>query len=61
MHLRIELDREIDGRWIADVPDLPGVMVYGRTRMEAIATVRALASEVVADRIEHGEAVPDRA
>ena len=61
MNLSIELDREVDGRWIANAPDLPGVMVYGKTRLEAIASVRALASEVVADRIEHGEALPDRA
>jgi predicted RNase H-like HicB family nuclease len=56
--LVIELDREEDGRWIADVPALPGVLVYGATREEAIARVQALALHVIADRIEHGEAAP---
>ncbi len=55
----IELEREEDGRWIGDVPTLPGVMAYGRTREEALATVQALALRVLADRLEHGEAVPD--
>jgi len=59
MSLGIEFDREDDGRWIADIPALPGVMVYGRTREEATAKVRALALRVIAERIEHGEAVPD--
>lgn len=59
MNIRIELDRETDGRWIAEVPDLPGVMVYGRTRAEAIANVQALALHVIADRIENGESTPD--
>jgi predicted RNase H-like HicB family nuclease len=55
--LRIEFDREEDGRWIAEVPDLPGVMVYGATRGEARAKVEALALRTLADRIEHGEQV----
>ena len=58
MNFRIDLDREVDGRWIAEVPDLPGVMVYGKTRAEAIANVQSLTSKVIADRIEHGEATP---
>lgn len=58
MNLEIEFDREVDGRWIAEVPSLPGVMVYGDTREEALANVQALALHVIADRIEHGEAVP---
>ena len=43
MTLTIELEAEADGRWIGEIPELPGVMVYGRTRAEAIATVKALA------------------
>lgn len=52
----IEIDREDDGRWIAQVPDLSGVMVYGRTRDEAVARVQALALRVIAERLEHAEA-----
>lgn len=55
MRFTIEFDREVDGRWIADVPDLPGVLAYGDTREEAAARVQALALHVIADRIEHGE------
>ena len=57
--LKVELDREEDGRWIAEVPDLPGVLAYGHTPEEAKAKVQALALRVVADRLEHGEAGPD--
>ena len=56
--MRIEIEREEDGRWLSEVPDLPGVMVYGTTRDEAVARVKALALRVPADRLEHGEAVP---
>ena len=49
---RIEFDREEDGRWIADVPELPGVMAYGATRDEAWANVEALALRVIAEQIE---------
>jgi len=59
MKLLIELDRETDGRWIAEVPDLSGVMTYGATRDEAIARVQALALRVLAERLEHGETAPD--
>ncbi len=55
----VETEREEDGRWIAEIPDLPGVMTYGRTREEAIAQVEALALRVLADRLEHGEEVPE--
>lgn len=55
--MKIEFDRETDGRWIADVPALPGVMVYGRTRGEAEKRVRKLAKAVIADRKAHGEPV----
>ena len=57
--LIIELDREDDDRWIAEVPVLPGVLVYGQTREEALARVEVLALRVLADRLEHGEAVPE--
>jgi len=53
---RIELDREDDGRWIAEIADLPGVLCYGASRDEAVARVQALALRVLADRLEHAEA-----
>ncbi|MGH7864038.1 MAG: type II toxin-antitoxin system HicB family antitoxin [Candidatus Binataceae bacterium] len=60
LKLRIKLDRERDGRWLAEIPQLPGVMVYAPTRAGAIAKVEALALRVIADRIEHGEASAQR-
>jgi predicted RNase H-like HicB family nuclease len=57
---QIELEQEEDGRWIAEVPDLPGVLTYGATRKEAMTAVQALALRVLADRLEHGEAVPEQ-
>jgi len=57
--VKIEIEREEDGRWIADVPDLPGVLVYGQSREEAISKVEALALRIIADRLEHGEAIPE--
>lgn len=54
--LIVELEREEDGRWIAEVPELPGVMVYGASEGEAMAKVQALALRVMADRLENGEA-----
>ena len=57
--MRIELDQEEDGRWIADVTDLPGVLTYGNTRDEAIQKAKALALRVIADRLEHGEDIPE--
>ena len=56
--LVVEVERETDGRWIVDVPSLPGVMVYGESREEALTRVEALALRVLADRLEHDEAVP---
>jgi predicted RNase H-like HicB family nuclease len=53
---RIELERETDGRWIAEVVELPGVLAYGPTQDQAIAHVQALALRVVADQLEHDEA-----
>ena len=55
MNLSIELDREDDGRWIAEVLEIPGVMTYGATREEAISNTERLAIEVIADRIRHAE------
>jgi predicted RNase H-like HicB family nuclease len=57
--LQIEFDREEDGRWIAEIPALPGVMAYGATRNEARGKVEALALRTLADRLEHGEDVPE--
>ena len=56
MNFAIELELEADGRWIAEVPDLPGVLAYGATERAAIAAVEALALRVLADRVELGEA-----
>ena len=57
---QIEFEQEEDGRWIAEVSDLSGVLAYGATREEALAAVQALALRVLADRLEHGEAVPEK-
>ncbi len=57
--LTIEFEREEDGRWIAEVPELPGVMAYGRTAEDAKAKAEALALRVLADRLEHGERIPE--
>jgi predicted RNase H-like HicB family nuclease len=59
MPLPIEVEREADGRWLAEIPDLPGVLAYGPTVEAAEAAVRALALRVLADRVEHGEEIPD--
>jgi predicted RNase H-like HicB family nuclease len=56
MSYSIEIERETDGRWIAEVLGLPGVLAYGATSQEAIAHVQALALRVLADRLENGEA-----
>jgi predicted RNase H-like HicB family nuclease len=53
--MTIELDREEDGRWLTEIPELPGVMAYGRSQEEALAK----ALRVMADRLEHGEAIPE--
>ena len=50
----VDVEQEADGRWIAEIADLPGVMVYGATADEALAKVQALALRVVADGLEHG-------
>lgn len=56
--LRVEIEREEDGRWIAEIPELPGVATYGATKEEAQKNVEMLALRVLADRLEHGETVP---
>jgi len=55
----LETEQEVDGRWIAEVRNLPGVLAYGATRSEAITRAEALALRVLADRLDHGEAVPE--
>jgi predicted RNase H-like HicB family nuclease len=57
--IRIEIEQEEDGRWLTEIPELPGVMVYGASREEAVARVKALALRVLADRLEHGETIPE--
>ncbi len=57
--LSVELEQEEDGRWIAEIPELPGVLAYGQTHADARARAQALASRVVADRLENGKAGPD--
>jgi len=56
--LRVETDREDDGRWLAEVPELPGALAYGVTEEEARQKVEALALRILADRLDHGETVP---
>jgi predicted RNase H-like HicB family nuclease len=57
--LVVQCEREEDGRWIAEVLGIPGALVYGQTRAEALSKVQALALRVLADRLEHGEPVPE--
>ena len=57
--MKIEIDREDGGRWIAEIPELPGVIVYGNTRNQAIARAGVLALRVLADRLEHEEEIPE--
>ena len=56
--MNIEIEREEDGRWIAEVPHLPGVMAYGQSKEEAVSKVKALALRALADRLERGEEIP---
>lgn len=58
MHFNIECEREEDGRWIAEVPELPGALAYGATRDEAMARAEILALRALAEQIEHGESGP---
>lgn len=59
MNLTVELDREEDGRWIAEVAALPGGLAYGETREQALASAEALALLLLAERLEHGEQAPE--
>ena len=59
MTLTIEIEREDDGRWLAEVRDIPGAMAYGQSRDEALARVQALALRVIAERLEHREAAAE--
>ena len=58
MFLTLEIEQETDGRFIAAIPDLPGVLAYGATQEEAVARAQALALRVLADRLENGEPAP---
>ena len=58
MDLTLEIEREEDGRWLAEVPQLAGVLAYGATSVEAMAKAEVLALRVLAERLEHGEAKP---
>ena len=60
MNLAIELEQEDDGRWIAEIDELDGVLVYGATKEEAIKNVKTLALRVIADRLENGESMPQQ-
>jgi predicted RNase H-like HicB family nuclease len=57
--IRVELEGEEDGRFLASVPDLPGVMAYGASEAEAVRKVKPIALQVLADMIESGEEVPE--
>jgi predicted RNase H-like HicB family nuclease len=59
MYLTLQVEREDDGRFIAEVTDLPGVLAYGATQEQAVARVQALALRALADRLEHGEPAPN--
>lgn len=61
MNLYVEIEKEEDNRWLAEIPEMPGVLAYGETRQEAIARAKALALRVWAERLEHGETVPETA
>jgi predicted RNase H-like HicB family nuclease len=61
VRLAIEPEQETDGRWLGEIAELPGVMAYGQTREDAITCVETLALRVIADRLEHGEAIPEAA
>ena len=60
MNLAIEIEQEEDGRWIAEIGELSGVLVYGDTKEEAVRNVKTLALRVIADRLENGESLPQQ-
>jgi predicted RNase H-like HicB family nuclease len=57
--MKVEIELEEDGRWIAEVPALPGAMAYGLSRAEAVSKVEALVLRILADRVENGEDAPE--
>ena len=57
--IRVEVEREDDGRWLAEVPALTGALAYGQSREEAVAKVEALALRILAERLDHGEPTPE--
>jgi predicted RNase H-like HicB family nuclease len=59
MTYTIESEQETDGRWLAEVKEMPGVLSYGQSERDAIAKAEALAFRVLADRLEHGESMPE--
>lgn len=59
MNFTIEVEQEADGRWIAEIAQIPGAMAYGKTRNEAVAHVEALALRVLAERLDQGETTPE--
>jgi len=58
MNFTLECEQEVDGRWIAEVPELPGVLSYGKSAADAMSRAEILALRVIADRFEHGESEP---
>ena len=60
MQLSIEVEQEEDGRWLSEITELPGVLAYGQTRSEAVVRAQVLALRFLADRIEHGETLPQQ-
>ena len=58
MNFEVELEQETDGRWIAEIPDIPGVLAYGATPLQAGARAKALALRVLAERMENEDAIP---
>ncbi|BET69337.1 hypothetical protein ASA1KI_42550 [Opitutales bacterium ASA1] len=57
--MKVEVENEDDGRWIAEVPEIPGAMAYGTSKQEEVAKVQALVLRLLADKIEHGEEAPE--
>jgi predicted RNase H-like HicB family nuclease len=55
LRFTIEIEQESDGRWIGAIPEIPGALAYGNTPTEALASVKALALRVLAEKLEHGE------
>jgi predicted RNase H-like HicB family nuclease len=56
MRFTLQIEEETDGRWIVEIPEIPGTLAYGTTQIEAISSAKALALRVIADQLEHGEA-----